>query len=65
MWDVDSDFAIDDLHFVAVPAPPILLVFAGGLALLGRGRRRRGGGVSARGRGASDARHPRLRKRRT
>jgi hypothetical protein len=42
MWDVDSDLAVDDLHFVAVPAPPILLAFAGGLALLGRGRRRRG-----------------------
>jgi hypothetical protein len=42
MWDVDSVLAIDDLHFVALPAPPVLLVFAGGLALLGRGRRRRG-----------------------
>jgi hypothetical protein len=42
MWDVDSDLAVDDLHFVALPAPPILLAFAGGLALLARGRRRRG-----------------------
>jgi hypothetical protein len=41
MSDSDSDFAIDDLHFVAVPAPPILLAFAGGLALLGREGRRR------------------------
>jgi hypothetical protein len=36
----DSDLAIDDLHIVALPVPPILLAFAGGLARLGRGRRR-------------------------
>jgi hypothetical protein len=47
MSDSDSDFSVDDLHLVAVPAPPILLAFAGGLALLGRGRRRRGASGAA------------------
>jgi hypothetical protein len=39
--DSDSDFGIDDLHFVAVPAPSMLLPFAAGLVLLGGRRRRR------------------------